>query len=58
MDHDKSFGDAKISEKHCNFFINSNKATSRDMKNLIKFVQESVKSKTGFNIETEIIIID
>ena len=58
VDHDKSFGDAKISEKHCNFFINSNKATSRDMKNLIKFVQESVKSKTGFNIETEIIIID
>jgi len=56
--NDKSFGDAKISKKHCNFFINSNNASSDDMRNLIKFVQENVKLKTGFNIETEIVIID
>ena len=51
------FGDAKISEKHSNFFINENNASFDDMENLIKFVQEKVKLKTGIEIETEIEII-
>ncbi len=55
---DTKFGDAKISEKHCNFFVNSNNATFRDMKSLIEFVQKEVKSKTGIEIETEIEIIN
>ena len=54
---DTKFGDAEISEKHCNFFVNNNKATFEDMKKLIKFVKENVKLKTGINIETEIEII-
>ena len=29
-------GDAYISEKHCNFFVNKGKATSNDVENLIK----------------------
>ena len=28
---DKSFGDACISEKHCNFFVNKGNATFEDM---------------------------
>ena len=51
---DTKFGDAKISKKHCNFFVNDNNATFEDMKKLIEFVKENVKSKTGIIIETEI----
>ena len=54
---DTKFGDAEISKKHCNFFVNRNKATFEDMKKLIEFVKENVKLKTGINIETEIEII-
>ena len=42
---------------HCNFFVNRNNASFKDMKNLIDFVKESVKSKTGIDIETEIEIV-
>jgi len=54
---DTKFGDAEISKKHCNFFVNNNNATFEDMKKLIQFVKENVKLKTGINIETEIEII-
>ena len=54
---DAKFGDAEISNKHCNFFVNKNNATFKDMKKLIEFVKENVKLKTGINIETEIEII-
>jgi len=52
-----SFGDASISEKHSNFFVNKNKATYEDMKKLIDFVKTSVKKKTGVNLDLEIEII-
>ena len=55
---DKSFGDAGISHKHCNFFVNKNNASFEDMNKLIKFVQESVKKKTGIIIEKEIKILE
>ena len=29
-------GDAKISEKHCNFFVNNGAATSQDIEELIQ----------------------
>ncbi len=54
---DTKFGDAEISKKHCNFFVNNNNATFEDMKKLIEFVKENVKLKTGITIETEIEII-
>ncbi len=50
------FGDAKLSEKHCNFLINKEKASSKDMKNLINFIKENVYKKTGVNLELEIIL--
>ena len=52
----KMFGDAKLSEKHCNFLINKAKASSKDMKNLINFIKENVYKKTGVNLELEIIL--
>jgi len=52
----KMFGDAKLSEKHCNFLINQAKASSKDMKNLINFIKENVYKKTGVNLELEIIL--
>ena len=55
---DKSFGDASISEKHCNFFINKGNARFEDMKKLIDFVSKSVFEKTGIKLETEIKILE
>ncbi len=54
---DKSFGDACISEKHCNFFVNKGNASYEDMKKLIDFVANKVLEKTGINLETEIKIL-
>ncbi len=53
-----SFGDAKISEKHSNFFINSNNASFKDMNNLINFVKNNVKEKTGVSLELELEIVN
>ena len=55
---EKSFGDASISEKHCNFFVNKGNAKFEDMKKLINFVSESVLKKTGVKLETEIKILE
>ena len=55
---DKSFGDACISEKHCNFFVNRGEATFKDMNKLINFVAENVFEKTGINLEKEIKILE
>jgi len=50
-------GDAIISQKHCNFFVNSGNAKSSDIENLIKKVKKRVFEKTGENLELEIKII-
>jgi len=55
---DTSFGDARISEKHCNFFVNSGNASFNDMKKLIDYVTESVQKKKGIKIEKEIKILE
>ena len=55
---DESFGDACISKKHCNFFINKGDAKFEDMKKLIEFVSKSVFKKTGIKLETEIKILE
>ena len=54
----KSFGDACISEKHCNFFVNKGNAKFKDMKKLIEFVTNNVFKKTGIKLETEIKILE
>ena len=50
-------GDAIISQKHCNFFVNNGNANSSDIENLIKKVQKKVYEKTGVNLELEIKIV-
>ena len=55
---DISFGDACISEKHCNFFVNKGNATYEDMSKLIDFVSKKVFEKTGINLEKEIKILE
>ena len=54
---DTRFGDAKISSKHRNFFINSKNASFSEMSELINFVREEVKKKTGISLDLEIEII-
>ena len=53
-----NFGDAEISEKHSNFFVNKKNANFSDMKKLIDYVKNKVKDKTGININLEIVIVD
>ena len=53
----QSFGDACISEKHCNFFVNKGSASFNDMNNLIEFVSKEVLEKTGVKLEKEIKIL-
>ena len=58
VDNKISFGDAKISEKHSNFFINSNNASFENMCDLINFVKKNVKDKTGISLELELEIVN
>ena len=55
---EKRFGDACISEKHCNFFVNKGNATYEDMTKLIDFVSKNVLEKTGIKLEKEIKILE
>ena len=55
---DTSFGDAAISEKHCNFLINKGNASFQDMVKLIRYIENNVKLKTGIKLDTEIEIIE
>ena len=50
-------GDAIISQKHCNFFVNNGNAKSSDIENLINKVKNKVLEKTGINLELEIKIV-
>ena len=50
-------GGAQVSEKHAGFIINKENATSSDIQELIKFVQEKVYEKSGEKIQLEIEII-
>ena len=50
-------GDAFISQKHCNFFVNNGNAKSSDIENLIKKVKKRVLEKTGVDLELEIKIV-
>jgi UDP-N-acetylmuramate dehydrogenase len=50
-------GDAKISEKHCNFFVNNGKATAKELEDLINKVKKIVFQKTNIKLELELNII-
>ncbi|MDB4940108.1 MAG: UDP-N-acetylenolpyruvoylglucosamine reductase [Candidatus Doudnabacteria bacterium] len=50
-------GDAVISEKHGNFFINEGHAKSGDILKLAEIAREKVKAKFGVNLEFEVKVI-
>ena len=52
-----SVGGAKVSNKHANFIINENNATSKDIKDLINKVKEEVKNQKNIDLELEQIIV-
>ena len=53
----KRVGGAIVSEKHSNFIINTGNATSLNIEQLIKFVQESVFKKYAIKLIPEVRII-
>ena len=52
-----SIGNVKVSEKHCNFFLTSPGATSKDFIDLIGRVRDKVKENSRFDLELEVKVI-
>lgn len=50
----KQIGGAQVSEKHAGFIINKDKATCKDVLELVKYVQDKVKETSGIELECEI----
>ncbi|MEO1938988.1 MAG: UDP-N-acetylmuramate dehydrogenase [Candidatus Thioglobus sp.] len=50
-------GGACVSNKHANFIINQDDASATDIENLIFHIQQTVKSKFGIDLETEVKIV-
>ncbi len=53
-----SLGGAKVSEKHANFIVNFNNATSSDIYTLIHHVKETVFTQTGILLEEEVRLVN
>ncbi|MCR4320963.1 MAG: UDP-N-acetylmuramate dehydrogenase [Candidatus Brocadiaceae bacterium] len=53
----KRIGGAEVSRKHANFIVNTGNAKAADVLELIKYVQEEVKRKLGYELEPEITVI-
>lgn len=51
---DLHIGGAKVSEKHCNFLINTGKATAADIETLGDTIVEKVKEQTSITLEWEV----
>jgi UDP-N-acetylmuramate dehydrogenase len=51
-----SRGDARVSDRHANFFVNAGKASAKDMLGLIADVRERVHSTFNVELEHEVVI--
>jgi UDP-N-acetylmuramate dehydrogenase len=51
-----SVGDAQVSDRHANFFINAGQASAADMLLLIANVRERVREAYGVNLENEVVV--
>ncbi len=49
-----SVGGAKVSEKHCNFLINSGNATAKDIETLGEMIVQKVQQQTLITLEWEV----
>ena len=52
-----AIGDAKVSEKHNGFVINTGNATAKDIRDLIFYLKEKVEKETGVVLEPEVIMV-
>jgi UDP-N-acetylmuramate dehydrogenase len=50
-------GNAQVSEKHSNFFVNLGGATAKDMENLSEKVEKQIQEKLGLTMHREVKII-
>jgi UDP-N-acetylmuramate dehydrogenase len=51
-----SVGEARVSDRHANFFVNAGKACAKDMLALIADVRERVRKAYGADLENEVIV--
>ncbi len=49
-------GDAQVSDRHANFFINAGQASAADMLALIANVRERVRATYGVSLENEVVV--
>jgi UDP-N-acetylmuramate dehydrogenase len=49
-------GDARVSDRHANFFVNAGKASAKDMLALIADVRERVEKSFGVILEYEVVV--
>lgn len=49
-----SVGQARVSSKHCNFFVNMGQATAADMRQLVCRVRTAVFDHSGIRLESEV----
>jgi UDP-N-acetylmuramate dehydrogenase len=53
-----SVGDAKVSDRHANFFVNAGEASAKDMLTLIADVRSRVENAFGVILENEVVVWD
>ena len=51
-----SVGDARVSDRHANFFVNSGHASAKDMFALITDVRERVQKAYGVELQNEVVV--
>src|SRR4029077_5920686 len=51
-----SVGDARVSDRHANFFVNAGHASAKDMLTLIADVRERVQKTYGVSLENEVVV--
>jgi UDP-N-acetylenolpyruvoylglucosamine reductase len=49
-------GDARVSDRHANFFVNSGRASANDMLALMANVRERVQQVYGVTLENEVVV--
>jgi UDP-N-acetylmuramate dehydrogenase len=49
-------GDAMVSDRHANFFVNAGNSSCADMLKLIDYVRERVRTSYGIELENEVIV--
>jgi UDP-N-acetylmuramate dehydrogenase len=51
-------GDARVSDRHANFFVNAGRASAQDMLSLIADVRGRVETAFGVKLENEVVVWD